>query len=73
MRLAWIGLGAMGRPMAANLADDFDTLVHNRTRAVADAHAAEHGTTAVDLDGVVDADVVFSCLTRRALASPPGG
>lgn len=62
MRLAWIGLGAMGRPMAANLADGFDTLVHNRTRAVADEHAAAHGTTAVELSGVAAADVVLTCL-----------
>lgn len=66
MRLAWIGLGAMGRPMAANLADQFETLVHNRTRSVADDHAGRHGTTAVDLSGVVEADVVFSCLPTTA-------
>lgn len=62
MKLAWTGLGAMGRPMAANLAEQFETLVHNRTRSVADDHAAAHGTTAVDLEGIVAADVVFSCL-----------
>lgn len=62
MQLAWIGLGAMGRPMAANLADGFETLVHNRTRSVADDHAEQHGTTAVELATVVEADVIFSCL-----------
>ena len=66
MDLAWIGLGAMGRPMAANLADDFTTLVHNRTREVADTHAAAYGTTPVDLREVVEADVVFSCLPTTA-------
>ena len=66
MQLAWIGLGAMGRPMAANLARAFDTLVHNRTRSVADQHAASHGTTAVDLDEVVSADVVLTCLPTTA-------
>jgi 3-hydroxyisobutyrate dehydrogenase len=62
MKLAWIGLGAMGRPMAANLAARFDTLVHNRTSAVADEHAAAHGTTPVDLTDVAAADVIFTCL-----------
>lgn len=66
MQLAWTGLGAMGRPMAANLAAAFPTLVHNRTRSVADDHAATHGSTAVDLPGVVAADVVFSCLPTTA-------
>ena len=62
MQLAWIGLGAMGRPMAANLARQFDTMVHNRTRGVAEEHAAAHGTTAVALTDVVAADVVLTCL-----------
>ncbi len=66
MQLAWIGLGAMGRPMAANLAQHFDTLVHNRTRSVADDHAAAHGTTAVALADVADADVVLTCLPTTA-------
>lgn len=66
MKLAWIGLGAMGRPMAANLATRFDTLVHNRTAEVADEHAAAHGTTAVALADVADADVIFTCLPTTA-------
>lgn len=66
MHLAWIGLGAMGRPMAANLARDFETLVHNRTRSVADEHAAAHGTTAVDLEDVTSADVLLTCLPTTA-------
>jgi 3-hydroxyisobutyrate dehydrogenase len=66
MQLAWTGLGAMGRPMAANLATRFPTLVHNRTASVAEAHATEHGTTAADLDGLAAADVVFSCLPTTA-------
>lgn len=71
MKLAWIGLGAMGRPMAANLAARFDTLVHNRTTAVADEHAAAHGTTPVALADVTDADVIFTCLptTREVVAT----
>lgn len=66
MKLAWIGLGAMGRPMAANLAGSFETLVHNRTAAVADEHAAAHGTTAIALDGVTAAEVILTCLPTTA-------
>lgn len=66
MKLAWIGLGAMGRPMAANLAGSFETLVHNRTAAVADEHAAAHGTTAVGLDEVAGAEVILTCLPTTA-------
>lgn len=67
MQVAWIGLGAMGRPMAAHLAAEFPTRVWNRTAAVADAHAAQHGSTAVaELTEVADADVVFTCLPTTA-------
>lgn len=66
MQLAWTGLGAMGRPMAANLAEHFDTSVHNRTASVAEEHAAAHGTTAVELQQVAEADVVVSCLPTTA-------
>lgn len=66
MKLAWIGLGAMGRPMAANLAGAFETLVHNRTAAVAGDHAEAHGTTAIGLDGVTAADVILTCLPTTA-------
>lgn len=66
MKLAWIGLGAMGRPMAANLVGSFETLVHNRTSVVADEHAAAHGTTAVGLAEVTSADVILTCLPTTA-------
>lgn len=63
MRIAYIGLGAMGRPMAANLATRFDTRVWNRTAEVAHRHAEANGTTAVeDLVDLADADVVCTCL-----------
>jgi 3-hydroxyisobutyrate dehydrogenase len=65
--IAFIGLGAMGRPMAANLASRFPVTVWNRTPAVADAHAAEHGTFAAhDLEVLSAADVVCSCLPTDA-------
>lgn len=66
MKLAWIGLGAMGRPMAANLAAAFETLVWNRTGSVAEEHATVHGTTAVDLGHTASADVIFTCLPTTA-------
>lgn len=70
MQLAFLGLGAMGRPMAANLAERFPTHVWNRTGAVADAHAADTGTTVVArLDELPPVEVVVSCLpTDREVA-----
>jgi 3-hydroxyisobutyrate dehydrogenase len=63
MQVAWLGLGAMGRPMAANLAEAHDTRVWNRTAGVAEEHAAAHATTALSgLDGLVGVDAVLSCL-----------
>jgi 3-hydroxyisobutyrate dehydrogenase len=66
MRVGWIGLGAMGYPMAARVATRFDTAVWNRTAAVASGHAAEHGTRAVGLAEAAGADVVISCLSDTA-------
>ena len=46
-RVAFLGLGIMGRPMAANLVrGGFDVVVWNRTASVAEGFAAEHGTDA---------------------------
>jgi 3-hydroxyisobutyrate dehydrogenase len=63
--VAFIGLGAMGAPIAANLAAAFPTRVYNRTTEVATAHAEEHGSVAVaDLAElpIDDLTIVFSCL-----------
>lgn len=61
--VSFIGLGAMGYPMAAHLPKQFDDVrVWNRTTAKATQHAAEHRTTAVSLTEAVDADIIFSCL-----------
>jgi len=63
MRVGWIGLGAMGAPMAARIAGaGFETVVWNRTPSVAADHAERHGTHAVSFEQVARADVVFSCL-----------
>lgn len=64
MQVAFLGLGAMGAPMAATLAGGgVRTFVWNRTSTVADEHAAAHGTAAVaDLGDLPDVEVVCSCL-----------
>jgi 3-hydroxyisobutyrate dehydrogenase len=63
MQVGFIGLGAMGRPMAANLARHLPTQVWNRTAEVATDHASAHGTVAVsDVRDLADVDVVASCL-----------
>jgi 3-hydroxyisobutyrate dehydrogenase-like beta-hydroxyacid dehydrogenase len=46
-RVAFVGLGIMGGPMAANLAKaGFELSVYTRTREKAEAFAAEHGASA---------------------------
>ncbi|MFA9431484.1 NAD(P)-dependent oxidoreductase [Egicoccus sp. AB-alg2] len=63
MQVGFIGLGAMGAPMAANLAARLDTRVWNRTATVAQAHADAHGSQAVEeLTDLAGVDVVCSCL-----------
>jgi 3-hydroxyisobutyrate dehydrogenase len=62
-RVGFIGLGIMGSRMAANLRRaGFELTVHNRTRATAEAWAAEHGGRVVDTPAAVgaDADVVIT-------------
>ncbi|GAA5504106.1 2-(hydroxymethyl)glutarate dehydrogenase [Deinococcus xinjiangensis] len=68
---AFIGLGAMGGPMAAHLARAAEagggrTLVWNRTAAKAQAHAAQYGSEAVSLPELAQADILFTCLPTSA-------
>lgn len=72
-RVAFVGLGAMGRGMAANLHRGLEQLgcppltVWNRSPEKAEQHAAAHGTVAVaDLVDVATADVIVSCLPTTA-------
>jgi 3-hydroxyisobutyrate dehydrogenase len=61
--VGFVGLGIMGSRMAANLARaGYELTVFNRTRATADAWAAEHGATVADSPAAVGAasDVVIS-------------
>ncbi len=64
MKVGFIGLGRMGRPMATNLiAKGVDLIVHNRSRAVVDqlsALGADSATTPAEVAGA--ADVVLTCL-----------
>jgi 3-hydroxyisobutyrate dehydrogenase len=63
MKIAFIGLGAMGFPMARHLSKQHDLLVWNRTREKAERHAREHGTTlANDLADCANAEVIITML-----------
>jgi 3-hydroxyisobutyrate dehydrogenase len=80
-KLAWLGLGVMGAPMAAHLAErgGHDVTVFNRTTSKAEAWVARHGgrmarTPAEAADG---AEAVFSCVGNdddlRAVTIGPDG
>jgi 3-hydroxyisobutyrate dehydrogenase len=63
MKIAFIGLGAMGYPMARHLAKEHELTVWNRTREKAERHAREHGTkVAADLAACAAADVIITIL-----------
>lgn len=63
MRIAFIGLGAMGYPMARHLSKEHEVLVWNRTREKSERHARDHGTALVDdLAGCADAEVIITML-----------
>ncbi len=64
LKVGFIGLGAIGRPMAVHVARAFDTIVWNRTRSRAEEFARqEKAAVADDPAGVVRwADVVLTCL-----------
>src|SRR4051795_8639393 len=63
MKIAFIGLGAMGFPMARHLSKHHELVVWNRTREKAERHAREHGTTlANDLADCATAEVIITML-----------
>lgn len=67
MKIGFIGLGAMGFPMARHLAKEHEVLVWNRTREKAERHAREHGTTlANDLAETAAAAVIITMLPTSA-------
>ena len=73
MRPAFLGLGAIGRPMAARVAAAYPSLtVWNRTAARAESFAADSGAiaAATPSDAARDADVVITCFpTSRDVES----
>jgi len=65
MRVAFIGLGVMGYPMAGYLAGNgHDTVVYNRTTAKADKWCEEFdGASATTPAAAAEgADIVFTCV-----------
>jgi 3-hydroxyisobutyrate dehydrogenase len=65
LRITFIGIGVMGGPMAGHLAKAGHAVtVYNRTRAKADAWAAEYGggAAATPAEAAEGADVVLSCV-----------
>ncbi len=64
-KVAFIGLGVMGYPMAGHLAKaGYDVCVYNRTQSKAEAWAKEYGgaKAATPADAAVDTDIVFMCV-----------
>src|SRR5436190_5763439 len=63
MKIAFIGLGAMGFPMARHLSKQHELIVWNRTREKGERHAREHGTTvADDLAACAAAEIIITML-----------
>jgi 3-hydroxyisobutyrate dehydrogenase len=70
-RIGFIGLGAIGTPMARHVSRAFETVVWNRTSARAQRFASDHGArVAPDVATLVaDCAVVITCLpTSREVA-----
>jgi 3-hydroxyisobutyrate dehydrogenase-like beta-hydroxyacid dehydrogenase len=84
-KLAFLGLGVMGYPMAGHLAKaGHDVTVYNRTGAKADRWVAQHGgkSAASPEDAAAGADIVLMCvgndddvraIAGRALATMKAG
>jgi 3-hydroxyisobutyrate dehydrogenase len=68
MRVAFLGLGAIGAPMAAHLARDQELTVWNRTPERAREFAARHRArvAATPRDAVTGADAILTCLPTSA-------
>ena len=79
-RVAFIGLGVMGYPMAGHLASGgHEVTVYNRTGAKAEAWAKEHGGKAAPTprEAVEGADFIFCCVGNdddlRSVTTGPDG
>src|ERR1700761_6840628 len=65
MKLAFLGLGVMGFPMAGHLAQaGHHVTVYNRTAAKADAWVKQHGgaAKATPSEAAAGAEIVFTCV-----------
>ncbi len=65
MKIAWIGLGVMGFPMAGHLARaGHEVTVYNRTRKKAEDWTKQHGgaSAATPAAAASGAEIVFSCV-----------
>ena len=78
-KVAWIGLGVMGYPMAGFLQKaGHDVTVYNRTSAKADKWAAEFGGSSAGTprEAAEGASFVFACVGNdddlRAVVAGPG-
>jgi len=67
MRVGFLGLGAIGAPMAAHLAQRESLTVWNRTGARATEFAVLHGARAAGSprEAAAGAEVVITCLPKR--------
>ena len=80
-KVAWIGLGVMGYPMAGHVAKKggHDLTVYNRNGAKAAAWVKEHGgrSAATPAEAARGAEFVFSCVGNdddlRSVTLGPGG
>ncbi len=80
-KVAWIGLGVMGFPMAGHIRTKggHDLTVYNRTRKKADEWVAKFGGKPAETpaEAARDADFVFCCVGNdndlRAVTTGPGG
>jgi 3-hydroxyisobutyrate dehydrogenase len=81
MKVAFLGLGVMGFPMAGHLKlkGGHDVTVYNRTAAKADAWVAKFGgrAAATPAEAAVGQDIVFACVGNdddlRSVTTGPGG
>ena len=80
VKVAFLGLGVMGYPMAGHLAaQGHDVTVYNRTAAKAEAWVAEHGgaSAATPAEAAKGADFVMTCVGNdddlRAVCAGPEG
>ena len=80
MRVAFVGLGVMGYPMAGYLAaNGHEVVVFNRTTAKAESWCNEHAgkSAATPAEAATGADIVFTCVgndddVREVVTGPDG-